>query len=248
MMTGYLDDSYDNATVVSGGWVAEDGIWDVIQDKWNARVRHETAMSLLKGLKPVTRYHASDCANRVNDFEGWSVQRQIIFVKRLVEIMTQHPLHRKPMIFSWGLSLSEFRAVSGPREASDLLKEGYAICALECFRNIAQMMQTYRPGERVTFMHDSGPLFAPALRAFSQVKHDGADQFVTLAPMDWRDCSMLQPADMVAYDSFKVINRRLHDDPLAVRKSLEELVGRKTPIICGYLKPGAFAEMFETMK
>jgi hypothetical protein len=48
---------------------------------------------------------------------------------------------------------------------------------------------------------------------------------------------------MVAYDCFKVIDKRLHKDPEATRKSLESLVGKKIPIVAGYVKPGMLREL-----
>jgi hypothetical protein len=84
MMTGYLDDSYNNETVVVGGWIAEDEIWKNILVKWDARIDYENRISLIHGLPLIKRYKASDCANRVKDFKDWDVGRQIRFAKRLV--------------------------------------------------------------------------------------------------------------------------------------------------------------------
>jgi hypothetical protein len=106
-------------------------------------------------------------------------------------------------------------------------------------------MNEYYTHEEIAFIHDSGSLFHAALMGFGDAKDDGdihSNQFLSFTPMDWQDCHLLQAADLVAYDSFKVINQRLHHNPLALRKSLEELVGQKTPIICAYVQPGAFSE------
>jgi hypothetical protein len=254
VLTGYLDDSHGKNTVAVGGWIGRDDIWDLILAKWDQRIAHENRISLQSGLRSLKRYKASDCALRVKDFEGWTLERQIRFTKRLVEIMTSHKPALKPMVFAHGMSLIDARALPDPITqlgvvTEEMLLDGtYYMCVRTCLEEIANVMFEYHTNERITFIHDSGTQFNTARDAFNRVKNSGikgSGQFVTFTPMDWQDCHLLQTADMIAYDSYKVIDKKLHHDPDAVRKSLEALVGQDTPIIFSYIKPGGLRELYE---
>jgi hypothetical protein len=247
-MTGYLDDSYNNNTLVCGGWIALDDTWDIVQEKWVARIVYEDRISRKHGLKPLTRYHAATCSSLVGEFEGWTQKRQIRFVKRLVQILTSHKALAKPMAFAWGINFSEVRSQFPESPVSHLRELAYAYCVRHCLFQIGEVMREIYSHERITFIHDSGSLFRSALNGFEQAKTDpkvNSGQFVSFAPMDWQDCVLLQAADMVAYDTFKLTNTRLHSNSEAIRKSLEVLVGKGTPIVAGHLETGAFTRFVD---
>ena len=215
MMTGYLDDSYGADTMVCGGWIASDTAWDLILPKWDERIALENRVSARKGLSPIKRYKASDCALCRKDFEGWSAARQKLFTKRLIDIMTSLPRHELPMIFSWGLSLSEMKSLFPKATPKYLLQRSYEFCVYRCLVEIATVMKEYYTQERITLMHDAGDMYPWARNAFKMAQSNVktvVDQFITIAPMDWWNCHLLQPADMVAYDSFKVLNKRFLGD------------------------------------
>jgi hypothetical protein len=135
------------------------------------------------------------------------------------------------------------------REA--LLEHCYRYCVKRMLWEVAQIMQEYYIPERVTFIHDSGPMFPVAHSAFEMAKKDpsvNSEQFVSFVPMDWQDCILLQPADMMAYDGFKVCGKRLQGEADAKRKSLDALRQKRMPLIVGHLAPGGFTEYFEEWK
>jgi len=237
IMTGYLDDN----TVACGGWIADGEAWANIQRRWLERIAYENRIQLLKGLKPIKRYHASDCANCVNDFEGWDVPRQIRFTRRLLDIMASPPLTKRPMAFAFAVPLSELRSVAPETPQTLLLRDAYSVAASRCLRDIGEVMRDYYSDERITCFHDSGKMFDAALLAFRH-EQKTCGQFISFAPIDWQDCPLLQPADMVAFDAFKVTNQRLHGNPDFQRRSLESLVARTNPIFLGHFKPGVIAK------
>ncbi len=188
MMTGYLDDSYNPSTVACGGWIARDDVWDRILPKWDKRIALETRISVKRGLKPIRRYKASDCALRVNDFDSWGLNRQINFTKRLVEIMTAHPRHELPMVFAWGISLAEIYEVEPDATRRYSTNRAYQFCAQRCFEEIAHIMHEYYSDEKITFIHDDGEKYSYALAGFKDAtdrKNAGMDQLITIAPMAW---------------------------------------------------------------
>lgn len=251
MMTGYLDESCGSRTVLCGGWIAHDTVWDTIIPSWKRRLDYENRISAKKGMKPLTRYHAADCSSLVNEFEGWSVDRQIRFVKKLQGIMTMGNTktrsHHKPMIFGWGASVKESEDFLGDLSQKQRRKFCYRMCVYECLREIGRVMQEVYPNQRITFIHDRGEFAAYAQEAFEDlVSRDPVCRahFVTMAPMGWEICIPLQPADMVAYDLMRQIDKRLLGVD-EIRRSLQRIVGMNTPIVAGGLKRGGFKELRE---
>lgn len=88
----YVDESYNQTSFCVGGWLAVYYSWTDIETAWKQRIDHENRMSVKKGFPPISRYHATDCANLKNEFEeskGWSIPRQILMCKRLCKIIGQ---------------------------------------------------------------------------------------------------------------------------------------------------------------
>jgi len=254
MMTGYLDESYSSLTVLCGGWIADDTVWDRIIPAWKQRVDYESRISIKRGLKPLSRYHAADCSSLVNEFEGWSVDRQIGLVKKLQSIMTQGNIKtrsfRKPMIFAWGANVKESEVFLGKLSKKARRKFCYELCVYECLKEVGRVMREIYTNERITFIHDRGEFATYAQEAFDfLISNDPVcrEHFVALAPMGWDKCIPLQSADMVAYDLMKQIDKRFLGVE-AIRRSLHEIVGMNTPIVAGCIKPGGFKELREMWK
>jgi hypothetical protein len=211
MMSAYLDESYGPSTVCVGGWIATDEKWDRIQEEWLTRLNYENRVSAKHGLKKLRRFHAADCSNLVNDFEGWSRGRQIRFVKALLNILIEH----KPMAFAFGASFSEFCALFPSDRKKHLIKECFKFCIDRCLKDIGEVMHRHYTHERISVIHDRDGLLPAARIVFDNLMKDDTYKyrryFVTFAPMSWEDCVPLQPADMIAYDVFKLVGRRIHD-------------------------------------
>jgi hypothetical protein len=119
----------------------------------------------------------------------------------------------------------------------------YRACVRQCLEEIGTAMFEFYTNERITFFHDRGELFSAAYDAFIDVKENPDDRyskcreyFVTFAPMGWENCTPLQPADMIAYDMFKLLDAQLHTSHESVRRSLQKLVGNEVPLVAGYTK------------
>ncbi len=253
MMTGYLDESANNDVVVCGGWIAMDHQWDKISLAWEERVAYENRISAKRGFPPISRYHAVYCANLKKEFKDWTVERQITFAKKLQDIMaartgrTKCHKHERPIIFGWGMSISEFKSVINPRVTDVELKSiCYTLCVIDCLKEVGRVMDHYYPSEKITFIHDRGDLANAAQRAFEVVRAT-SPQFMNLVPGGWEDFTPLQPADMVAYDILKRFKKRFAGDD-QIRKSLQRLVDHGTPIIAGHIKPGAMKEVADMMR
>src|SRR5689334_21010047 len=93
--TSYHDESYKTAgdILCVGGWLARDTVWNALELDWKQRIAYENRKSALNGFPPISRYHASDCANLKNEFceaRGWTIDRQVKLSKRLCGIVAKH--------------------------------------------------------------------------------------------------------------------------------------------------------------
>jgi hypothetical protein len=86
----YIDESYNSHVFCIGGFLAPASLWTATSGRWQERIAYESRKSALKGFPPISRYHATDCANLKREFDarrGWSIKRQIALAKRLCEII-----------------------------------------------------------------------------------------------------------------------------------------------------------------
>jgi hypothetical protein len=66
--------------------------------------------------------------------------------------------------------------------------------------------------------------------------------FTTIAPMRWQDCVRLQPADMIAFDTFKLLDGTINSSG-KMRRSLEALVGAGVRVAARYYGEKSLQEL-----
>jgi len=224
-----------------GGWLGDDGTWKDIESAWIQRIDFENRVSAKRGLKPISRYHASDCANLAGEFSEWSAQRQIPFVRKLIEIIGRN----KPTGFAFGASRDDLLAYY-PQLKRNWKEILYYLCLTACLEEIGIIVEQRFPHERVAVIHERSEFDGKARLAFdnklaSQNFLQGK-YFTTIAPLNWQDCVALQPADMLAYEGFKVFeSHRQNNEKL--RKSLQKIVGSKVPLRVGWVRKEYFENL-----
>lgn len=98
-------------------------------------------------------------------------------------------------------------------------------------------MQEWFTHDKVSVIYEhSLELGSAALKVYDDMKEGKLPyrhHFVTVAPGDWQTFPALQPADLLAYEGFKLIaaHKRGTDD---LRKSLESVIGHGVEIRAEY--------------
>jgi hypothetical protein len=248
MLEAHLDESYNNRTFCVGGWLAPVSTLRSIEKSWKMRIDFERRMSIKKRFPPISRYHASDCANLKGEFDrskGWDTDRQIRFSKKLLEIIGKN----KPIGIVMGGSVDDYlHHFTG--DAANKCRNGlyfFSICVV--MDQIAQAMKMYYPDEKVAIYYDRGKFSGMADRAFRSMVDDPRNSdiskyFVTMAPMGWEDCTLLQPADLLAYEGLKRIDGSLNDND-AIRKSLQALIGSEVDLCIGHFTRKSFEKLID---
>lgn len=220
VLTLYADESYNPNCFVVAGWIGTDKEWAKIQSQWLRRVDHDRR----KHGGILTRYHASDCSSRKNEYQGWSLDDQIQHSKALLRILSRRELVG---VFA-GIDMRAMREVFP--EEPDQLGGAYMMAMLQLLERATRVVKR---GYRLSVIHDQCDWNADAQRAWGALrKHrpDLADKIVTIAPMGWRDCAALQPADLFAFETFKFLDRNVQQK-LPPRRSLQALVGGNARVL-----------------
>jgi hypothetical protein len=237
VLKAYFDESFDDSAMCVGGWLCLDYAWKHIEGKWLSRIEHERRIAIKHRHKPIERYHATDCANLKRGFavkHGWTIERQIRFTKKLISIIGE--ADPQPVGIVIGMSLKELKLVRPDFNDRELKWWAYRFCMGECLDNIGKAMHAWFTHDTVSVIHEaSDELNSAALEAFQDMKKSRRSyvhQFTTLGPGSWENFPALQPADMIAYEGFKLTtSRKRGEDNL--RKSLEKVIGYGVKIRAG---------------
>jgi len=241
LLRAYLDESYDNKTLCLGGWLCREESWIEIENKLTQRIEFERRKSIRHGKPPISRYHATDCANLKKEFRqeyGWDIKRQIRLTSRLMEIIgTANP---QPTGIVIGVSLNQIKEAHNGLKPDQVKWLGYRWCISECLRSIGVAMYNGFTYDKVTVIHEGSPLFDnAALAAYHEMQasrtYQHAHYFVSLMPGRWQDFPALQLADLLAYEGFKLTasGKRTPDED-GLRKSLQAALGYGIGVHAGF--------------
>jgi hypothetical protein len=201
-----------------------------------------------KGFPPISRYHATDCANLKREFSeknGWSVSRQIKLTKRICEILGSHLTIG--IVIGGGLTdVRKYLAPGGDTPADFLYSTSFKMCLLE----IAGLMYHYVIDARVKVFFERGVFDHLATEAFEMVRKDSNPVYrsiVSAEPKGWDECIPLQAADFMAYQGFQRVDGSLKDKD-RIRKSLQALIRTDNPLIVSCFEDENFADLIRMME
>ena len=230
LLRGYIDESYGKAQNVFtfSCLMARGEDWDDIEQRWKREIDVKNKVLATVARPPISRYHASDCSGCRGEFSGWSRDERDDFVKKLFESFKLLPSHTVAI----EMQLDELCEVF-PEWASDRLKAAYHVLTQFVMNYIAKDLRNNAPGgyAKVTLFHDrtgsDGKYDSTILNAFNQMLSDGygfdgKEYFTSITSFAWKDCTALQPADLVAYECFKQAEARL--ESRKERKSFTKLL------------------------
>jgi hypothetical protein len=244
----YLDESYNAKTFCVGGFLAPEGIWRGISHDWSERIGYENRRSVKKGFKPISRYHATDCAHLKREFSennGWDIPRQIKLTKRLCEILGAHG--PTGIVVGGGISDVENYINPDTGEARSFL---YSSCFKTCLLDIAALMREHVFDARVKVFYERGEFESLAKEAFDMFKRDDPGMFrclVSAEPAGWETCVPLQTADFMAYQGFLRVDGSLKGKD-AIRKSLQGLINKELPLSIVHFTDANFADIMKMIE
>jgi hypothetical protein len=90
---GYIDESYgtDRNVFALSCLLAEGKGWHKFERKWKLHIAAKNRFLAKNKRRLISRYHASDCSGRREEFEGWTRDERDAFVIGLFGIFKQVP-------------------------------------------------------------------------------------------------------------------------------------------------------------
>ncbi|MGE0405955.1 MAG: hypothetical protein AB7O65_06630 [Candidatus Korobacteraceae bacterium] len=156
-----------------------------------------------QGRPLLSRYHAADCSNLKNEFEGWTKDEQKEFTSELFAVF---PRQKHPVIVqAFSVEMAALSAVFPDIASEERIGHSYALL----LRLLLSVLgDNYcRRHTRITLIHErcahNGVLADAFNASLADPTFKEAVCFATLAPMSWEHCIPLQPTDLIAYENFK---------------------------------------------
>lgn len=212
MLVGYIDESgsaeshlFTLSCIVSHG-----GQWWHFENAWVRRLQKKNVELNEQGRKEFSRYKASDCSCFQNEFEDWNKDEQVAFLEGLLNVFRYH----NTAIISYTVDLRHIA-----EEMPGVGEKSKAIAYILLLHNIMVwigdriLADEKYASDQIAFVHDRTSHYdSVLLEAFTAMKNDESfkyrNRFATITPMGWEECNLLQPADLIAYENFKLIERK----------------------------------------
>jgi hypothetical protein len=188
-------------TYVVAGFFADEKTWDKIERRWeNANARYK-----------VPRFHASHLNAKRHEYEGWTDSQKIRYSKQMLKIMRDQK--KKLHAVSCGILADEYRSIIN-EQGQENLGVPYLVCFKTCIAMIAREMEegNFPPEDQFAVILDRNELQAEAVETFYGLKDDPAFKYRSrlagCMPADTEDLTALQPADFIAYESFRLLQNK----------------------------------------
>jgi hypothetical protein len=94
VVRAYIDESVGKYKTFALGCVIAKGTeWTWINRDWKKCLERKNRELRRAGRKCISRYHATDCQNSYDEFQGWSADEKKPFVAELLGILNKYHIH-----------------------------------------------------------------------------------------------------------------------------------------------------------
>lgn len=180
----------------------------------------------------MTEYHAAEVNALAGEFEKWrgttaGKDCQIAYSKQLIKAMQDQG--RRLHIVSVGIMIKEYNKIID-EEGRKKVGHPYIVCFKECIAFIAEEMERHwQPEDQFSVIFDrdkeNRTLQQEATKVFYEMKAETewppARRLGECAPDDSHEALGLQPADLIAYETFRLIQSK--ENGGMVRKAFDSL-------------------------
>ena len=92
LFKGYIDDSGNNDEIFTLSCIiAKPTNWGFFINDWLEVLRRKNEELAAQGRKTISRFHAVDCSNYAEEFEGWNEPERREFMAQLVKVFQKTP-------------------------------------------------------------------------------------------------------------------------------------------------------------
>jgi hypothetical protein len=208
---------YIPKTYVVGGFFADEIAWSKIKRSWDGKNRRVG----------VSHFHASPLNAREGEYKGWGKNRQIRYAKDMLRILKKQGLRLHAV--SCGMLVRDYEQVIS-EQGRRSLGNPYIACFKTCVAMIARDMNDPRggfyPEDQFAVVLDRNKFQTEAVDIFYKMKDAAVfrdrNRLATCTPASWEQVTELQTADLIAYETFKLLHGA-RGTVLKARRSLESM-------------------------
>jgi len=214
--TAYFDESGTHAgspVVAVAGFISTIERWRIVEKEWRTVLR----------MYKLDYFHMTDFENRRGPYQGWADGQRQTVIKRLLGIIKRYVLSG----FSAAVVTADYDRLSIDEQSR--LVDPYTVCAFWCIRDVGGWLAELGRDDRVAHVFERGIRGAPRIsEAFGRASDVALHEyrFGTLHFADKRSLVPLQAADILAYEVWKHVPKRLGANPRPTRKPILSLLSR----------------------
>jgi Protein of unknown function (DUF3800) len=207
MFYGYIDESGGRELItlscLAGHW--SQLFW--MEAKWQNILEKRNKVLQAQGRRSILRFHASDWEM----FAGWSKKEIEEFITELVALFHQFPVVGSSETIRRQDIIDVFPEAD-EQDRVDHLAHTILLTYLVSYFDSKLLNDKRYLTDRIALIHDQSNLRAVLKDTFESLKNDtgikNRDRFVSIESKTWQEETLLQAADLVAYENFKVIERK----------------------------------------
>jgi hypothetical protein len=231
----YCDESYDSQskdpkTYNVAGFFGNQATWERLERRWDNKNKRVN----------VPRFHASHLNAGTYEFDGWLPPRRRRYSKDMLQVIKDQKgrLHG----CSCGLYVDDYRKIISA-EGQRKMGHPYLVCFKSLVAMVAEQMDYGKfPLEdkfavildQNKMQVDNIQLDSEAVRLFYSMKDNPSfahrHRLATCTPGSWEDFTALQPADYIAYETYRLMNDQRRGIE-TMRKALNTMIGT-TSFLC----------------
>ncbi len=200
MLWFYCDESYDNPlkNYCVAGLLGEEKTFVKLEANW---------IGINKRFG-VQRFHAAPLNAFDHEYEGWEKNRQIQYTKRLLKAIQRRGADLQ--LTAIGLEADAYEEELSS-DAKIRLGNPYTFCFKQCLLMLSIMMRQLPPEYRFSVIFERNEHETEAVRVFYMLKYldpEIGQRMGTCTPGSWSEQIALQPADLIAYESMRLMKTK----------------------------------------
>lgn len=196
----YCDESYDSPqnsppNYCVAGLLGEEATFKKLESNWSG-------INQRFGVK---RSHAAPLNARDGEYSGWDKGKQQQYSKWLLKALQKRGGGLQ--VTSIGIHADSYRQLFSV-QAQERFGHPYIACFKMCIAMLASYMRKLPKDYRLSVIFERNELSADIVKAFYLVKdldQELGSRLATCTPGQWDENVALQPADLVAYESMRLI-------------------------------------------
>jgi hypothetical protein len=243
VFVGYIDDSGNpQAGLFTLSCItSHDSMWGWFRLAWEYCLEKKNKQLKAENRQKLSRYHANPCNTRKEEFADWTPEEQIQLTKEIIHICRRHNF----TIFACTVNVKDLIA-EFPEAESKPFDFACVIILIYLMKLLSEKILGDRrwPKDSLRLVHDRGAYNKVLREAFEFAKNDETvkhrNRFTSIEPNNSFEEMLLQAADFIAYENYKLAVSTLKNAPtrpsFAAVLDLDSFGGRGVNLIPSELK------------